>query len=125
MNDFTQGPVSFRAHGLSVLGSLVLLYITILLVRKGYLKSGYSILWFIIAISILILSIFTDALFFFTQLTGIYYAPAAIFSVLIVGIILIAIQFSTVLTKHERRIKRLAQENALLKKSLDKAKKKS
>lgn len=122
--DFTQGPVSQRAQLLSIIGSLVLLMIIYFLVKKGYLKSGYSILWFFIAGIIFVLSLFTDVLFSFSRLTGIDYAPAAIFSVLIVGIILIAIHFSVVISRHEKRIKKLAQENALLRSKLDKMKKK-
>jgi len=118
-NDLTQGPVSQRAQFLSVIGSLILLGIITLLVRKGYLKSGYSILWFLIAGIIFIMSLFTDALFWFSKATGIDYAPAAIFSVLIVGIILIAIHFSVVISKHEKRIKKLAQDNALIRQKLN------
>lgn len=117
--NFSQGPVSRRAQEISILGSLVLLFIVAYLVRKGYLKSGYSIVWFFIAVSIFIMSLFTDVLFWFSKITGIDYAPAAIFSVLIVGIILIAIHFSVIVSKHERKIKKLAQENALLKEKLE------
>lgn len=118
MNDFAQGPVSQRAQGLSILGSLLLILLIIFLVKKGYLKSGYSILWFLIASLIFVMSLFTDILFQFSRLTGIYYAPAAIFTILIAGIILITIHYSTVLSRHERRIKKLAQEISLLKDKL-------
>ncbi len=118
MNDFVQGPVSQRAQGLSIFGSLLLLLLIMFLVKKGYLKSGYSILWFFIASIIFVMSLFTDILIQFSRLTGIYYAPAAIFTILIAGIILITIHYSTILSRHERRIKKLTQEIALLKDKL-------
>ena len=122
MNEFAQGPVSLRAKGVAIIGSVILLSIIIFLIRKGYLKSGYSILWFFVAGSLLILSLYTDILFWFSNLIGIEYAPAAFFSVMLVGIIAITIHYSTVLSRHERRIKKLSQENAFLKNKLEEIK---
>lgn len=115
MNDLSQEPISLKAQALTILASLVLLTIVIFLVKRGHLKSGYSILWFLTAFLILILSIFKYLLIWLANLSGVEYAPALIFSALFVGIILILIHFSVSLSKHDRRIKKLAQENALLK----------
>lgn len=120
MEDLSQGPISHRAQGLSVLGSLALLVIVIILVRRGYLKSGYSILWFLMTLLILLMSAFNELLLWVSNLTGIDYAPALIFSILFVGIILISIHFSVIISKHETRIKKLAQEVSLLKHRMNK-----
>src|SRR3989344_7549839 len=109
------GPINQKTQGLSVLGSLILLYIIYFLVRKGHIKSGYSILWFFVAGFIFILSSFIDILYWFSSFTGIYYPTSFIFSVLIVGIILILIHFSVVLTRQEKRIRILTQKYTLLK----------
>ena len=119
MNDFFQGPISFKAQALSITASLILLFIIIQLIKKNRLRSGYSILWFIISGAILMLSVFSNLLFIFSKLTGIFYPPAALFSILIVGLILIEIHVSTILTSHERKIKKLAQKISMLEQKLN------
>lgn len=114
-----QEPVSPRAQIISILGSLVLFGIIVYLIKKNRLKSGYSILWFFVSGIILVLSFFSNTLNLLSLLIGIFYAPAAIFAVLFVGLILINIHFSTILTDHEKKIKKLAQENGLLKEKVE------
>lgn len=119
-----QGPVSGRAQSVAILGSLILLCAIIYLIRKGLLKSGYSILWFLTTGVIFLISLSGNLLLWFSDIIGVFYAPSAVFSVLIVTIIVIIIHFSVVLTKHERQITKLAQENTLLKEKLVNTKKK-
>lgn len=118
MDNFAQGPVSAKAQTIAVLGSLALLLIITWLIRKKFLRSGYSILWFLVSGTLLILSLFVNLLYLLSTSIGIEYAPAAFFAVMFVGLILISIHFSTVISKHERRIKKLAQEIAILKEKL-------
>lgn len=118
MDNFSQGPVSARAQIIAVLGSITLFLIITWLIKKRYLRSGYSILWFLVSGTLLILSLFVNLLYLLAVTIGIEYAPAAFFAVVLVGLILISIHFSTVISKHERRIKKLAQEIALLKEKL-------
>jgi hypothetical protein len=124
MNDISQGPVSNPARIVALLGCLTLLSLILYLVRKGALKPGYSILWFIITAIIFLLSFFNEILFWFSRTIGVDYAPSAVFSILIVGLIVIVIHFSVVLTKQERQIKTLAQESSMLKSELKKYNKK-
>ncbi len=117
MNNFEPvfGPINIKTQELSIIASLILFFVVFYLVRKKHLKSGYSILWFFISILIFFLSIFIDILYWFSNITGIYYPTSAIFAVLIVGMILISIHYSVVISKHEAQIKILAQENAIIK----------
>ncbi len=120
MNDYFLGPVSNQARLIAILGSIILALVVVGLVRKGFLKAGYSLLWFLMATAILVLSLFSPALFILSNILGVYYAPAAIFAVLLLILILISIHFSVVISRHERRIKTMAQEIALLKNKLSK-----
>jgi hypothetical protein len=124
MNEPIQGPITQKVQFFSILGSTLLLALIIYLIRKGYLKAGYSIFWFLVGITMIVISISSKFLFAFADFIGVYYAPAALFLTLLLGTILILIHFSTVLSKHERQIKKLAQENGLLKNELEKSKKK-
>ncbi len=119
---FLGGPISGRAHQVAILGSLLLLTFILYLIRKGHLKAGYAILWFFITIATFAISTFDTVLYSFSDIIGVYYAPSAIFSILIVGLILIVIHFSVLLSKHEKQIKKLAQENGILKNKIEKIK---
>lgn len=109
-----------RIQLLAGFGSLFLLLLVIWLIRKERLKEGYSIVWFVTGFVMLIFSLFSNLLFRFSSLAGIYYAPAALFSILLLGNLLVSIHFSTILSRHEKRIKELAQEVGLLKDLIEK-----
>lgn len=123
MDKFYSGPISGKAHFLALLGSFVIVGIVGYLVRKGLLKTIYSLLWFVIGGIIIILSVFTNLLYIFSDLIGIYYIPAAIFTVLFTGVIIMLIHFSVVITRQERQIKNIAQEIGLLNKYISDLKK--
>lgn len=123
MNDFPLEPISQRPQTLAIVGSICLFILIAQLVKKGHLRSGYSVVWFLTVLFILVLSVFNGFKFWFSNLIGIYYAPAAIFSVLIIGIIIISVHYSVVISKHEKEIKMLAEEIAILKLKFKKLKK--
>lgn len=87
------------------------------LIRIGKLKPGYALLWFVLAAIILLFSVFDSVFFGLSKLLGIYYAPAMLFGLLIVNMLIINVHFSLVVTKMEKRITMLAQEVAFLKQS--------
>lgn len=99
---------------LAIAGSILLLLFIVDLIRKERLKEGYSLLWFLTAFILLVFSVFSNFLFSLSQFIGIYYAPATLFLLLIISLLLISVHFSTVISRHEKRIKELSQENALL-----------
>lgn len=111
----TTEPISSATRLMAIASSISLLLLIVQLIRLGKLREGYSILWFLLAGLVLIFSIFTDLLFGFSKLIGIFYAPATLFLILIANLMLISIHYSMVISKHERKLKTLAQEIALLK----------
>jgi hypothetical protein len=116
--------ITFRARFLATICSLVLVFLIVTLVRKGRLKEGYSILWLVMSGAILVFAVFSELLFGFSNLIGIFYAPATLFIILIVNLLLIAIHYSVSITDNEQKIKDLAQEVGLLKHQLEKLQKK-
>ena len=113
--DLIFSSVPARLQYLSIGFSLALLLVIIHLIRRGLLKEGYSIIWFLIAVATVILSIFSRLLDYLAELFGIAYTPAALFLVLLAGLFLLAIHFSVLLSRYDRRIRELAQEHAILK----------
>ncbi len=120
MNNFIDTSITFRVQVFAVIGSLTLFLLIINLIRRENLKEGYSIFWIFISLVMLIFSFFSDLLFKFSQLIGIYYAPTTLVLILLLGILLILIHYSVVISHHDKKIKDLAQENGLLKQKLEK-----
>jgi hypothetical protein len=117
-SEFYLGEITSQARIVAILGTAALLGIIIYLIRKGLLKAGYSLLWFLMVGVLFILSISKNAFFLLSKFLGIYYPPAALFAVVFVLLIIISIHFSVVISRQERRIKRLSQEIALLNKKV-------
>jgi hypothetical protein len=120
MNEMFDTSITFRVQFFAVIGSLILFLMIINLIRRENLKEGYSIFWIFISAVMLIFSLFSSLLFKFSGLIGIYYAPTALLLILLLGILLILIQYSVVISQHDKKIKDLAQENGLLKQRLEK-----
>lgn len=98
----------------SIIGSLVIILFLIELVKSRRLKESYSILWFAIAFAFLLFSLWRDLLEKVAGLMGISYAPAALFLILIIGLYLLSIHFSVVISRLSEKNKNLSQEISLL-----------
>ncbi len=118
------GQIPVRIQLIAIGSSVLLFWGIIDLIRHNRLKEGYSIIWFLISISVVIFSIFAAVLSWFARLVGISYAPAALFLLLMGGLFLLSLHFSVLVTRYDRRIKELAQEQAILKAELLSKKKK-
>ena len=103
-----------RIQIIAILGSICFLVFILELIRKERIREAYGILWLLMSVFFLILSIWRDGLDYFGQLVGIAYSPTALLLVLIIGIILILIQYSVVVSSQTNKIKQLTQELGLL-----------
>lgn len=113
------GSVPPRIQAIAIFGSIALMVFVIQLIRRGKLKEGYSIIWFVMTSLMIFFSLFTSFLSKAARSLGIAYVPAALFLILIFGIILLCIHFSVLFSHYERRMKELAQEHAILKHKLE------
>ncbi len=104
----------------SLLGSLIFGGLVIAAVRRRKLQEAYAILWVFTSIVMIIVSVWTKVLKLISDIIGIVYPPATLFLIILVGILLILLQFSIVLSAQHAKIMRLAQELALLKENKDK-----
>ena len=103
-----------RVEVVAILGSLGLLAIVFELIRRKQLAEGYSLLWLLAAGALLVLSLWRELLVVLAHLTGIFYAPAALFVVAIGFVLLILLQFSVVISRLSQENKELAQQVGLL-----------
>lgn len=104
---------------LAIAGSATLLVLVFELIRRGRLKERYALLWLFSGLVLLILSLSRSLLESFSRLVGIFYPPSLLFLVAFVFLLLITLHFSAVISGLSEQNKRLAQEVALLRQSLD------
>jgi hypothetical protein len=94
--------------------SVLLLIFIIELIRKNKLKEGYSILWFGLGLALLVISVWTDLLEKISFLVGVDYEPAMLLTVLVLGMIVLMIHFSVLVSSFDKKNKMLAQNFGLL-----------
>lgn len=113
------GSIPARIQYIAIAASFLLFAGIIYLIRKSRLKEGYSILWFVIAVTVVLFSLFTRLLDLFASFMGISYAPAVLFLLLVGGLFLLSLHFSVLATRHDKKLRELAQEHAILKANIE------
>ncbi|KPK77159.1 MAG: hypothetical protein AMJ89_02945 [candidate division Zixibacteria bacterium SM23_73] len=110
-------------QALSIAISLILLAYIVYLIRKKKLKEEYAILWIAIIFVFLIFAIFRGLIDYISNLLGIYYQPASLFIILIVGLFLLVLHFSIVISDLKTKINKLVITLTLLEEEMSKLKK--
>ena len=110
MNPYPLGLI----QALSIAISCILLAYIIYLIRKKKLKEEYAILWIAIIVVFLIFAIFRGLIDFISNLLGIYYQPASLFIILIIGLFLLALHFTIVISDLKAKINTLITNVTLL-----------
>ena len=91
-----------------------LLLLVLEMVRRRALAEKYSLLWLLMAGAILMLAVARPALDRIAPVLGIYYAPSALFVVGFVGLLVILLYFSAVITRLTRQNRIEAQQIGIL-----------
>ena len=84
------------------------------LLRRGVLKEKYAVLWLLFAGAALFFALAPSALVKISALIGVAEPVNLLFFVTIVLLVLVSVQLSYELSRQEARIRRLAEEVALL-----------
>jgi len=103
----------------AITGSIVFIASVLFLISRRKLREEFSLLWLFFGFVFLVLSIWRRSLDIIASFLGIAYAPAAIFLILIIGVIAILIHFSIAISGLTERVKTLVQEVGLLKMEKD------
>lgn len=114
VGEFLTSTVPTRLQTLALVGSLIIVVVVTYLIRREKLKEGYSIIWFLVSLTLVLFASVTRLLDILAATVGISYSPAALFLILTGGLFILALHFSVLISKHDRQIRDLAQENALL-----------
>lgn len=103
-----------RVQIFALAGSAAFLVLVLELVRRRQLAEEYSALWIVSSLVLIGVSLKRDLIDIVARWLGVYYPPAVL-SLLLVGIIAMALlSFSVILSKQRRQIDRLIEENAIL-----------
>ena len=99
--------------------SLIIFIFVFDLLRRGVLKEKYAVLWLLVAGIGLVFAVVPGLLDWLGSALGIGAPVNLLFFVLGVVLVLVSVQLSYELSRHEARIRRLAEEVALLKQRVD------
>jgi len=113
-----------KIHLLGMVFSLVILLSVFFLVRERMLKEKYSLVWFFIALFIMVMSASRDFMEGFSSLIGVDYAPSAFFAILIGCAYLLLLNMSVSISSLKTHNKVLTQELGLTKLRLEELEKK-
>ncbi len=106
------------AQLLGAVASIVTFIFVFSLLRRGVLREKYAVLWLFFSGTALFFSLFPGALDRISSALGVAQPVNLLFFVTVVLLILVSVQLSYELSRHEARIRRLAEEIALLDREL-------
>jgi hypothetical protein len=99
---------------LAALAAIVVLIFIVDLLRRGVLREKYAVLWIFVSGVAILFALVPSTLEWLTQTAGVSYQSNMVFFLTIVLLVLVSVHLSYELSRHEARIRRLAEEVALL-----------
>lgn len=99
---------------LAALAAIVVLIFIVDLLRRGVLREKYAVLWIFVSAVAILFALVPSTLEWLTQTAGVSYQSNMVFFLTIVLLVLVSVHLSYELSRHEARIRRLAEEVALL-----------
>lgn len=99
---------------LAALTAVLILIFIVDLLRRGVLKEKYAVLWLLFGAGALFFALFPAALNWLARVLGVETPSNLLFFVTIVLLVLVGVQLSYELSRNEAKIRRLAEEVALL-----------
>ncbi|MEY2399806.1 MAG: hypothetical protein QOJ00_2980 [Actinomycetota bacterium] len=106
--------MSGRAHLFVIVVAVGLVGFVLRLVRRRQMRAKYSLIWLALGVSALVLAGAPGLLDRTATAVGIDYAPALLFVVSIVVLMLVVIHYSWELSRLEERVRTLAEYVALI-----------
>ncbi|MBO6158949.1 MAG: DUF2304 domain-containing protein [Firmicutes bacterium] len=88
----------------------------VILLKKKKLSLRYTLLWLLADLVLLVLAIFPDLINWFTRQVGIVSPVNAVFAVEAIFVLVIMLSLTGIVSQENRKIRKLAQENAILEK---------
>ena len=109
-------PMDFSLHAIVILGSVAFLLFILYLMKKGKMEVKYSIIWLAFSLCMILFACFPYTVLILNDIAGVIDPVNFIFMIQIMFILLILLSVSAVVSGFSRKIKQLAQANAILEK---------
>jgi hypothetical protein len=106
---------------LGIAGSLITLVALFEMLRRHRLREKYALIWFVIAIGVLVVALFPVLLQKATSLLGLQVPANLLFFIASLVLLILTLQHSYELGRVEERTRTLAEEIALLRLELERA----
>ena len=107
--------VSLTAQTRIIAAALAILFMLLILdlIRRDRLQERYSVIWFVAGLGMLAGAAFPGILEFVADLMGVRDTNVALFSVVLLLLLGLALNFSVIMSRQAAQITRLAQERAI------------
>jgi hypothetical protein len=107
--------VSLTAQTRIIAAGLAILFMVWILdlIRRDRLQERYSVIWFVAGLAMLAGAAFPGLLKFVADLMGVRDTNVALFSIVLLLLLGLALNFSVIMSRQAAQITRLAQERAL------------
>lgn len=106
------------ANVLAAFAAVIVFVFILWLLRRGVLKEKYAVLWLLVSVVAAFFALVPGAARWLADLVGVEIPANLLFFVTLVLLILVSVQLSYELSRHEGKIRRLAEESALLEERL-------
>jgi hypothetical protein len=93
--------------------ALVFMLMILELIRRDRLQERYSVIWFVAGLGMLAGAAFPGLLEVFANLMGVRNTNVALFSIVLLLLLGLALNFSVIMSRQAAQITRLAQERAI------------
>ena len=91
-----------------------LIFLIIFFVKKKYLENLYSLVWILIGFFFVVVSLYPKIVNHISSFLGIEFSPIGIIIISILGLGIIALHISTILTQHNRKIREFEKKLSLI-----------
>ncbi len=106
--------ISLHSRFIAFLIGVIIIFVILLFVRKKSLEPMYSFIWILIGIFFISIAFYPNIIYLVSVLLGIKFSPIGILVISIFGLGTIILHLSTIITKHQRKIKEFEKKIALL-----------
>ena len=106
--------LSFHSRSIALIIGLIIILMILLFVRKKSLEPMYSFIWILIGIFFISVAFFPNIIKLISFLLGIKFGPVGVLVVAIFGLGAIILHLSTIITKHQKKIREFEKKIALL-----------
>ena len=93
--------------------AILFMFLILDLIRRDRLQERYSVIWFVAGVGMLAGAAFPGLLEFLADLMGVRDTNVALFSVVLLLLLGLALNFSVIMSRQAAQITRLAQERAI------------